>query len=103
VIPTETGVPTTVRTLNPGIGKILAYPNPAQRQVTLLIGCDGSDPVDVRIYNLAGEMACKTSVQPANGLALAKLNCSSLASGIYLVRVSRPGSEIAKCKIAVSK
>jgi hypothetical protein len=81
----------------------LAYPNPVHSQVTLLIGCDRSDPVEVRIYNSAGEMVCKASAQPANGLALARLNCASWASGIYLVRAGCPGAEISKCKIAVSK
>lgn len=57
------------------------YPNPAKEQV--VIGHAGNSPMDVEIYNSAGQLVIKTTV-PGNRTGI---DTRSLQPGVYLVRV----------------
>lgn len=95
-----TSTPTLV-TISTGVGTISAnkmeiYPNPAHHQFS--IASSSSAPIGVDIYDLTG----KKLVEKQNVLPNQSVDISSLASGVYLVRLTTNNGIITK-KITVSR
>ncbi len=95
-----TSTPTLV-TISTGVGTISAnkmeiYPNPAHHQFS--IASSSSAPIGVDIYDLTG----KKIGEKQNVLPNQSVDISSLASGVYLVRLTTNNGIITK-KITVSR
>ncbi len=109
VTPTPTVSPTpTVTATNALAGvdlggkQVLAYPNPAQDQMTFVFGLDQAAGVKVVIYNLAGERVAELAGDFAAGRGQTLVwGCGDAAPGVYLARFMVNGAEKAKLKVGV--
>ena len=69
---------------------VALYPNPAQESVTILAD---DDILNVSVYNLLGQQIEKRAL---NGSKQCLLNTSSLASGVYVVKIKTENGWVAK-------
>lgn len=83
------------------------YPNPARDETTIRYFLNRDASVDIKIYDLAGDLVAETSqTGRSNTENEYKWDCSKYASGVYLCRVeanSAEGKKVAFCKIALVK
>jgi hypothetical protein len=84
--------------------KLLAYPNPGKDKMTFAFQPTVDSEVKVQIYNMSGERVVVLNAQ-VDGDTVASViwDCSSVAPGLYIVRVLQDGKEIGKTKVAVVK
>jgi flagellar hook assembly protein FlgD len=85
------------------LGKtLLAYPNPGKGKMTLVFQPSGSGEAKVQIYNMSGERVAVLNTQ-VSGATVASVTweCSSVAPGLYMVRVVQDGREIGESKVAI--
>ena len=101
ISPTATLSPTVTVTL--GGKDMLAFPNPAQNQVTFAFELDQAGVTKVEVYNLAGERVGQVSATLAAGMQTLVWDCAEIAPGVYLARITVDGKEKGKVKIAVVK
>ena len=87
--------------------KVFSYPNPAKDKATIRYFLGEDAEVNIRIYDLAGDLVEELDHTGVGGENNEKeWDCSRVASGIYLCRVEAKASqqsEVAFCKIAVVK
>lgn len=78
----------------PGAFRLLGnYPNPFNPVTTLLFELGVASDVNVAVYDLLGRQVLTVAARPlAPGTASVRLDASSLASGIYLYRVTAKAS-----------
>ena len=82
---------------------MLAYPNPARDRVSFLVDPTASGPVEINIFNLAGErVAVLRAETAAENHGVLTWSAGDVAPGVYLVRVSVGGSTH-DLKVAVVK
>ena len=70
--------------------KVALYPNPAHESVNILAD---DDILNVSVYNLLGQQIEKRAL---NGSKQCLLNTSSLASGVYVVKIKTENGQVAK-------
>jgi len=87
--------------------KVYSYPNPAKDKAIIRYFLGEDAEVDIRIYDLAGDLVEELHQNGVSGENNEKeWDCSKVASGIYLCRVEAKASnkkEVVFCKIAVVK
>ncbi len=97
--PVATSGGTTVSTPSQ---ELRAYPNPARTTVQFELPAGYAGTIEIRIYNLAGELIGELTNEAVAGTnTRVSWNVTELAAGIYLARVHAPGHEVKKLKIAV--
>lgn len=71
------------------VQKITFYPNPAQQSITVNYQIDGTDFIEISIYNLAGQRArtLKTEQNPLVGKYEETYPLTKLPKGIYYLRL----------------
>ena len=111
--PTETATPVSSPTPTPtptpnlsGVDLenrvVLAYPNPARDRVTFLLHPDQAVSVQLRIYNIAGELTGSLSAQvPAGRGQTLTWDTAEVAPGIYLVQVVKNAEVVETLRIAI--
>lgn len=72
--------------------KVTAYPNPVKDLLNISMASAGND---IQIFNSRGEQVMKTRVAAANS----QLNVSTLASGLYLVKITKEGKLVSQLKV----
>lgn len=80
---------------------LVAYPNPASNVITLEFFSDLTEPVNITIANLLGEVVMKSSVTSVVGLNRYQIDIGNLSSGIYIVLTeSSQTNQVQKIKIS---
>lgn len=80
----------------------MAYPNPAKDKMTFRVRLETAAEVELRIYNLAGELVFKLAEElPEGEQSLAWNDCRQVAAGLYIVQCFVDGQETGKIKIAI--
>jgi hypothetical protein len=90
--------PLGVKNLAASNSKLMVYPNPASDRITVKLN-SVSGKAFVEVYNSLGQLAIPA--QDINGTET-QLNVSTLAKGIYIVKVTN-GKEVTNTRIAVEK
>ncbi len=109
VTPTMTLTPTVTPTtalgdVDLGGKQVLAYPNPAQDQMTFVFHLDQAAEVKVLIYNLAGERVAELSGDFTAGRGQTLVwECGDVAPGVYLAVVLHDNKKKDTLKIAITK
>ena len=70
----------------------VAYPNPVNNMLTISLPTNGND---IALFNIRGEQVMKTRAAPA----ISQLDVSKLASGLYLVKISKDGRIVSQLKV----
>jgi hypothetical protein len=69
-----------------------AYPNPVNNMLTISLPTSGND---IALFNIRGEQVMKTRSAAANS----QLDVSKLASGLYLVKITKDGRLVSQLKV----
>ena len=77
-----TGVETTASTQ-----PVSVYPNPASKELNVVLTCKNPDLVEVRLMNAVGKVVANDNVQVI-GKAVSTLNVSRLPEGMYFLSVT---------------
>jgi hypothetical protein len=75
-----------------GTSKIIAYPNPVKDLLNINMASAGNV---ISLFNSRGEQVMKTRAAAANG----QLDVSKLASGLYLVKITKDGKLVSQLKV----
>ena len=67
---------------------VSAYPNPAENQLTIQSQLPSKTPVQISVVSLIGQSVISTTATAAEVQRGLQLNTSTVASGLYVVRVS---------------
>ncbi|UOQ97653.1 T9SS type A sorting domain-containing protein [Hymenobacter sp. 5317J-9] len=67
---------------------VSAYPNPAQNVLTVQAQLASKSQVQVSLINLVGQAVISTTTNVADVQRGLELNTSSLAAGLYVVRIT---------------
>lgn len=88
------GTVTSVNNISIG-NNVSVYPNPAMTELN--IACSKTNaPAEIKVIDIMGKELISTSLMVSNGKAI-QINISSLAQGIYFVKVTtEKGTEVAK-------
>lgn len=78
---------------------VAAYPNPANNQITIE-GSIINPSAKIKVYSMEGKEVSVSKVSSGN---VARINTSSLNSGIYFFSICNAAGQIEKGKFAVSK
>lgn len=82
---------------------LLAYPNPFNSVINILVEGDGDNPIDLVILNLLGQQIESLKVVPTSRGLMANWNAHAQPSGIYIISArSLSGQSVSK-KIALIK
>lgn len=76
------------------------YPNPANTQLNVEITTTGNDKIQLAVYDLAGQVVQSTTQPSAPGKNTTQLDISTLAEGVYILRVEENGNVMTK-RIAI--
>jgi PKD repeat protein len=76
---------------NAQILPVSVYPNPASKDLNVVLNCKNPDLVEVRLMNAVGKVVAHDLVQ-VNGKAVSNLNVSRLSEGMYFLSIN--GKEI---------
>jgi hypothetical protein len=88
--------------LDLGAKGIRAFPNPAKGQMKFVFRLDAAAAIKIQIYNLAGERVASLYGEFAAGSGQSLVwDLDGVASGVYVARVFKNGSEKAELKVAV--
>jgi PKD repeat protein len=68
-------------------GSFSIYPNPTTGMITLDINSDGFDKMDVKVFNVLGEVVKSLNLSDVPAQGKYTLDLSAFAKGIYMVRV----------------
>ncbi|MBN1594976.1 T9SS type A sorting domain-containing protein [candidate division FCPU426 bacterium] len=109
ITPTPTATPTLTVTPTNALAQVdlrgkpaLAFPNPAQDQMTFVFHTGQEMEVAIEIYNFAGEQIVKLEGNFAQGQGhTLAWDCGGTAPGIYLARVRKAGEVKGTLKIAI--
>jgi len=82
------------------IHDIAAYPVPSDKSVTLKITSIHQTLATIQIFNITGESVFDKSIQLNQGTNLEELNTTSLADGMYLLRIYA-GGESKELKLSI--
>jgi len=66
---------------------VSVYPNPASKDLNVVLNCKNPDLVEVRLMNAVGKVVAHDLVQ-VNGKAVSNLNISRLPEGMYFLSIS---------------
>jgi hypothetical protein len=68
------------------------YPNPTAASATLKYSLDRSGPVTITVYDVGGRpvKTLLSSAHRASGPGLLRFDTSTMASGVYFVRIQTP-------------
>jgi len=69
-----------------------AYPNPVNNMLTISLPTSGND---IALFNIRGEQVMKTRAAQA----ISQLDVSKLASGLYLVKITKDGRLVSQLKV----
>ncbi|HEX6791658.1 MAG TPA: M1 family aminopeptidase [Candidatus Krumholzibacteria bacterium] len=95
------GASIKVLTQVPAIPVLTAVaPNPSRNTIQLQYTLGSDSNVDIRIYDVAGRRVLSRKVSAAAGIQFTDIDVSSLASGVYFLRMTTPKGE-AKSKFVV--
>ncbi|MEW6515354.1 MAG: T9SS type A sorting domain-containing protein [candidate division FCPU426 bacterium] len=107
--PADTATPTAT-TANPlqdldlGGRIVLAYPNPAAREMRFALHLERPARVTIAIYNASGERVARLEESlPAGRGLLLRWDCADAAPGLYFARVLFEGNLQATLKVSVVK
>ena len=75
-----------------GKTKVIAYPNPVKDLLNISMASAGND---IQLFNSRGEQVLKTRAAAANS----QLDVSKLASGLYLVKITKDGKLVSQLKV----
>jgi hypothetical protein len=75
-----------------GKTKVIAYPNPVKDLLNISMASAGND---IQLFNSRGEQVMKTRAAAANS----QLDVSKLASGLYLVKITKEGKLVSQLKV----
>jgi hypothetical protein len=75
-----------------GAAKTIAYPNPVNDLLNISMTSAGND---IQLFNSRGEQVMKTRAAAANS----QLDVSKLASGLYLVKITKDGKLVSQLKV----
>jgi len=67
------------------------FPNPANREINIVMDMPANTPVVFTIYDATGRMMMRTEGSVVAGLSRTTLNIDRLSAGVYLLKVSTPG------------
>lgn len=70
----------------------VAYPNPVNNMLTISLPTNGND---IALFNIRGEQVMKARAASA----ISQLDVSKLASGLYLVKISKDGRIVSQLKV----
>jgi type IX secretion system substrate protein len=101
--PTSTVSPTSTQGLTLHGKKILAFPNPAQNQMTFALELETAADVQIELYNLAAEQISQLTATLAAGTQTLVWDCTDVAPGVYLARIVVNDTELGKLKVAIAK
>lgn len=79
--------PTSVGTLNNGLGNMQLFPNPAKENAHLLFTLEKAGDVNISVVDALGKVVYSYSEKMGNGEQQVNLSLSSLAAGVYNVIV----------------
>ncbi len=111
--PTVTLTPTTGPTLTPtpppavsnlAQNAVLAYPNPASRQVAFAFRADsGSGTAVARLYNTHYRLVAQASADAPGGQGSVAMDVSGIAQGVYFYQVTVNGKKLPMGKVVVAR
>lgn len=102
-LPNQTvSISSTLSTDRFDIGNLSMYPNPSSTEISISISTFSNDPVTVEIFDLQGRSVQKSVYKEIVGAFSEKINVSSIASGIYLLKVTQGNKEGTK-KMIISR
>ncbi len=81
---------------------IIAYPNPSNGKITLLLDNKVSENIEIQILNINGQILETSNIQANLGVNEIDLNLSNYSNGFYFVKVSS-GSSSKTIKLNISK
>jgi PKD repeat protein len=73
--------------VTPSTQPVQVYPNPASKELNVVLTCKNPDVVEVRLMNAVGKVVVSDMVQ-VNGKAVSNLNVSRLPEGMYFLSIS---------------
>ncbi|MBK9402190.1 MAG: T9SS type A sorting domain-containing protein [Bacteroidetes bacterium] len=79
------------------------YPNPANEVVNIIWESTFEERVEISCIDVLGKTVIAQGVQVGNGDQNYKLNCSNLAAGVYIVRVSVADGVVVSKRLVVTK
>jgi hypothetical protein len=71
---------------------IIAYPNPSNGKITLLLDNKLSENIEIQILNINGQVFETSNIQANFGVNELELNLSHYSNGLYFVKVSSSNS-----------
>lgn len=87
-----TGANAVIADAAEGNGNVTAYPNPVKDLLNISMASAGND---IQLFNSRGEQVLKTKAAAAN----IQLDVSKLASGLYLVNITKYGRLVSQLKV----
>ena len=81
---------------------IIAYPNPSNGKITLLLDNKISENIKIQILNINGQVLETSNIEANLGVNEIDLNLSNYSNGLYFVKVSS-GSSSKTIKLNISK
>lgn len=88
------GVPTGLRDITTETKStnlsVFVYPNPARESLTIEYANTGNEKLTIELLNLLGQPLITIQHDTNSGMNRLRLNTSSIAAGVYLLRVSTP-------------
>lgn len=84
----STDVTTFVEAVHNGNGTITIQPNPSNGNFDIALNIQQKQDVQVKVFNNVGACVYSTTYKNVNGSYTAKLNLSSEAAGVYLVKIN---------------
>lgn len=86
------------------IGYVYNYPNPAADQTTIRFSLRESGNVDIKFYNVAGDLVFDSPFAGVGGVDNEyRFDCSRLASGVYFCQVETQSGDRKHCSVAIVK
>ncbi len=73
--------------------KLILYPNPNNGVFTIEGNYFTEDAVRIKIYNVAGNIVINRNIESNNGVISQQIDLSTMAKGIYLLRIESAGIE----------
>ncbi|MBI2279657.1 MAG: T9SS type A sorting domain-containing protein [Bacteroidetes bacterium] len=72
------------------------YPNPANEQITLIIGSSSDDVLSLQVVDVLGRILINEQYNILKGLTTLSINTSSLVSGSYIIKATNSKSNFTK-------
>jgi hypothetical protein len=82
--------------------KINIYPNPAENQLFVELKNEKNEPIDMRLYNVLGEMVYEKMAEANLQNGIFTLDISQIPNGTYFLQIGKTSSFVTQ-KIVVSQ